>query len=1166
MLLPLGIWMTKNHLERRDMNDTSIQSFVTRWKKSGGSEQANSQLFLTQLCGTLEVPEPDPAEPYSEGAYVFERRVTFHHGDGSTNRGRIDLYKRGCFVLESKQGTLLKESEALSEAERTRRANVRKGTAVRGTKGWDEAMLRAKGQGERYIHHLPAEEGRPPFLVVVDVGHSIELYSEFSCTGGAYIPFPDAGTHRIYMDDLLYPEVRERLRQVWTDPLSLDPSRRAAKVTRDIARSLGDLAKSLEATGHAPEEVSGFLMRCLFTMFAEDVGLLPHGGFTEMLLSFREDPGLFVPMAEDLWAIMDKGGFSGALRAKVKHFNGGLFHKTNALPLNRDQLDLLIESARADWCDVEPAIFGTLLERALNPQERHKLGAHYTPRAYVERLVLPTVIEPLRQEWNEVRTAAVALMRHQKKDAAANGIKAFHNKLCRLRILDPACGSGNFLYVTLEHLKRLEGEVLDLEQQLGMTWIRMEGGGLKVAPHQFLGLEINPRAAAIAELVLWIGYLQWHFRTYKGVTPAEPIIQDFKNIQCRDALIEYDERKPLMDEHGVPVTIWDGHTTKPHPSTGQEVPDETARTPVYQYVNPRHAQWPEADYIVGNPPFIGNKMRRRDLGDGYVNALSAAYPELPGSLDFVMYWWHKAALLVRSGEVKRFGFITTNSIGQVFNRKVILPHLQGQGARPELSLVYAIPDHPWVDTIDGAAVRISMTVAANGSIAGTLAMISKEKSDNDFGLGIELREAQGTINSDLSIGVDVSSAGLLKAAQGVCCQGVKLVGEGFLVNQERATKLGLGHTPGLEKHIRPISNGYDISQHSRRSFAIDLYGLNESAVRNRFPEVYQWINERVRPERNQKKRKSHRDNWWIFAEPRATFRPALEGLGRYIVTLETSKHRFFVFLDNSIIPDGSLMAIASDDAYLLGVLSSQNHISWAQATGSRLGVGNDSRYNKTRCFETFPFPDATEAQKEAIRSLGEELDAHRKRQQNLHPKLTLTQMYNVLEALREGRKLTDQERTINEQGLVTLLKDIHDRLDAAVAEAYGWPIDLPEHDILERLRSLNAMRAEEEARGVIRWLRPEYQARKYKAVKAKQAKPLKEHKPSEDGRRPWPKSLPERTRAVLDALSRSNGPANVDELRKQYLRAQTRQVEEILEILASLGQATRLKDGRYIKH
>jgi hypothetical protein len=301
---------------------------------------------------------------------------------------------------------------------------------------------------------------------------------------------------------------------------------------------------------------------------------------------------------------MDAGNFSVALSADVLRFNGKLFREPHVLPLDRDQIGLLLEAAKFDWCDVEPAIFGTLLERALNPTERHALGAHYTPRAYVERLVLPTVVEPLREDWKNAQAAALVLVADCKLNAARAEIHAFHHKLCETRVLDPACGSGNFLYVTLEHLKRLEGEVLNQLEELGDTQGRLETEGLTVDPHQLLGLEINPRAAAIAEMVLWIGYLQWHFRTRGQVMPPQPVLKDFKNIEHR---VEY-----VRDERGVVVSRWDGRTMKKHPVTGEDVPDEVARVPLERYVNPRRAEWPAAEFVVGNPPFIG---KRRLLGD-----------------------------------------------------------------------------------------------------------------------------------------------------------------------------------------------------------------------------------------------------------------------------------------------------------------------------------------------------------------------------------------------------------------------------------------------------------------------------------------------------------------------------------------------------------------------
>ncbi|MCA9443538.1 MAG: class I SAM-dependent DNA methyltransferase, partial [Candidatus Omnitrophica bacterium] len=519
-----------------------VKDFVERWKASGGAERANYALFLSELCDVIGVSPPDPTkEVEEENAYVFEKSVTFHHGDGSQSTGRIDLYKRGCFVLETKQGVEKdEEDKPLSTAFKARQAKRKKGTATRGTAAWDESMIRARGQAEQYARALPPSEGRPPFLIVVDVGHSIELYSEFTQSGGTYVPFPDPRSHRFNIRELLDPSFREGLRTIWTDPLSLDPSRHSAKVTREIAGRLAKLAKSLEASGHEPEAVAHFLMRCIFTMFAEDVEFLPKNSFTELLESLRGNVSSFVPMIEELWGTMKAGGFSTALREKILRFNGALFEENQVLGLTQDQFELLIEASRADWKDVEPAIFGTLLERALDPVERHKLGAHYTPRAYVERLVLPTVVEPIREDWAAAQTTAFTLATQGKENEAIQTIQGFHRQLCEVKILDPACGSGNFLYVTLEHLKRIEGEVLstlfDLTEKTQTTFDTLGiSMGLTVDPHQLLGLEINPRAAAIAELVLWIGYLQWHRRTHGDLKPQEPIIKNFHNIECRDA-------------------------------------------------------------------------------------------------------------------------------------------------------------------------------------------------------------------------------------------------------------------------------------------------------------------------------------------------------------------------------------------------------------------------------------------------------------------------------------------------------------------------------------------------------------------------------------------------------------------------------------------------------
>ena len=379
--------------------DVSVQSFIAKWRASGASERSNYALFFAELCDVLGVPRPAPATDTPErDDYVIDRVVTTEAGASNY----IDLYRRGCFVAEAKQG-----SDAPEETEREALGmggpKRRRGTARRGTRGWETAMQRAKGQARRYARALPEADGWPPFLVVVDVGYCFDLFADFSGQGKAYAPFPDQQRYRVMIEDLEDEAVRERLRLVWTDPLALDPQRRSVAATRELAEKLAKLAASLEAAGNAPEAVADFLLRSLFTMFAEDVRLLPERSFAGLLADYRDRPDAAPKAIGDLWRAMKSGGFAGVIGDDVRHFNGPLFEETTAPPLTAAQVELLAEAARADWADVEPAIFGTLIEQALDPVERHRLGAHYTPRAYVERLVLPAVVEPLREEWRRPR-------------------------------------------------------------------------------------------------------------------------------------------------------------------------------------------------------------------------------------------------------------------------------------------------------------------------------------------------------------------------------------------------------------------------------------------------------------------------------------------------------------------------------------------------------------------------------------------------------------------------------------------------------------------------------------------------------------------------------------------------------------------------------------------
>ncbi|MBO6669747.1 DNA methyltransferase [Parvibaculum sp.] len=772
-----------------------IEAFIERWRDSGGAERANYQLFLTELAELLDVPKPAPAqESNRHNDYVFERSVAFKHPDGSQTTGFIDLYKRDCFVLEAKQS-----AKRVSRPDANQlallpedAAQVKSGTATRGTRRWDTALLAARRQAEDYAKALPKEHGWPPFLVVVDVGHCIELYADFVRQGKNYAQFPDRRSYRIMLDDLRDDAVRERLRLVWTDPMSLDPARKSAEVTRDIAERLAKVARTVEKRGHAPGKVAEFLMRCLFTMFAEDVELLPAGAFTKLLDGMKDTPDKFKFALEDLWKAMNTGGFAGVIQEVVKRFNGGLFAHPEAIALEPDEIHELWVAARRNWQEVEPAIFGTLLERALDTRERHKLGAHYTPRAYVERLVVPTIIEPLTADWKIAQAEAEQLMREGKPDEARKSVRAFHQQLCQTRVLDPACGTGNFLYVSMELMKRLEGEVLEYLADLGEEQYLLELSGHTVDPHQFLGLEINPRAVQIADLVIWIGFLKWQIRTGGQSAIEEPVLRAFRNIKEQDAVLAYDKRELVRDEQGKPVTRWDGVTFKKHPVTGEDVPDETARIELYTYSNPKPAEWPKADFIVGNPPFIGNKRMRDALGDGYSEALRSAYSDVPGSVDFVMYWWDKAAELVANHASVRFGLITTNSITQTFNRKVI--EARTSSKRP-FSIIFAIPDHPWVDSQLGAAVRVAMTVGVGEFSDGLVSRVTQEISTGDGEFSTAFLDQTGQVTPDLKAGANIVATARLLSNTGISHQGVILVGEGFRLSQRDVRSLGFDLSP-----------------------------------------------------------------------------------------------------------------------------------------------------------------------------------------------------------------------------------------------------------------------------------------------------------------------------------------------------------------------------------
>ena len=1103
----------------------SPSAFVSKWQGSAGDERANKDSFLRDFCEALGLDTPGPKDASPD--YCFEKEIRLTHGDGTTTTGFMDLYRAGGFVLEAKQGGRPGSPNA------------------RGTRSHDRYMERAFGQVVRYVQALPK---RPPFVITCDIGHLFEVWEGFSGDFGGY-----ARRQTFTLPDLLKDEVQVYFRAIWNDPQSLDPARRRARVTREVAQTLGQLAQRLE--GRFPgEAVARFLMRCVFTFFAEDAGLLPINAFQDALDRWRKDPRLFVRGLESLWEAMNTGGLWGPM--PILHFNGGLFAEFVALDLGTQDIDLLFQAARFDWAEVDPSIFGTLLESALDSRERHRLGAHYTPRAYVERLLRPALEEPLRGDWDLAQAEALSHLSEFPTEAEKAEARAvlhrFQRDLAHVCILDPACGSGNFLAAAYDTLKRLEGEVQRRLQDMGETEQALALEGQVVTPKQFIGIEVKPWAAAIADMVLWIGHLQWHRRLHPGHSPPEPVLQAYGNIQCRDAVLTWSSTRATDRSR------WDGRTFRAHPVTGNQVPDETAQVPVIELVNPRPAAWPEADFIVGNPPFLGNARMRDALGDGYAEALRAAYPDVPDTVDFVLYWWHKAAVAVRSGRTRRFGLITTNSLRQVRQRGVITYHTNGNS---HLKLLWAIADHPWTD--DGAAVRIAMTV---GGLEGQpwLGRVVEEGSGATPEIEAQAVKVEGRgvdlVNNDLSAGANVAETQALKANDSISSPGMKLHGSGFIVSPDRWT------TWGHPAVVHPYRNGRDLTDSPRGVMVIDLFGMTDAQVRDHYPAVYQHVLEHVKPERDQNNRAAYRENWWIYGEARSSFRPAMAGLPRYIATVETAKHRVFMFLDGATVPDNMLIAIASDDAFHLGVLCSRVHVVWALASGGVLE--NRPRYNKTRCFDPFPFPEATEPQRAVIRDLAERLDAHRKAAQGRGT--TITGMYNLLVKLRSGEPFNDRERQQHDIAQTEILRQFHDELDAAVAEAYGWPVDLPESDLLVNLVALNKERAAEEARGVMRWLRPDYQVRATGVAPEPEAPRLvvdlepeiptqaaaAEIKPV-----PWPAERRAQLQALRDMLLGSAQLWSLEDLAKAF-KSRGRYRESIqahLGVLEDLGLVDRLE-------
>lgn len=1091
---------------------TKLRALADRWAAAKAAERANAQSYVIELCDALGVEPPRPAG----SGYEFEFPIKLTARDGSETQGFVDCYKERHFVLEAKD-----YEEGRSN---------------------DMLLRRAYGQARMYAAHDPSGM-QPPYLLVLDVGKTMLVWDRWAGTFGGY-----AAARRIDLTRLHErPDDAALLVDIWTNPRARDPRMVSQAVTKDIAAHLAQLAASLEGRGFEQERVAKFLMRCVFTMFSEDVGLLPDEPFRRMLDEVAvPTPDEFPGAAEELWRAMDAGHRFGF--RKLLKFNGHFFKDAEALPLTRTDLAVLLEAAKADWSKVEPTIFGTLLTRALDPVERHRLGAEYTPPEFIERLIRPTIEEPVRERWTAVQAEVLQLRESKKakdREKAEERLLEFHAWLRGLKVLDPACGSGNFLYLAMHALKRVEVEVLHelADVRGGALELRMQ----EVDPSQFYGIEVKPWAREIAELTLWIGFHQFWRQHHGDVQPEEPLLRDTGTLECRDGVMTWRATRedPSRD-------TFDPTPRLRHPVTGALVPDPSARRPYVEYVDAAQAGWPEADFIVGNPPYLGAKRMREALTDGYVETLRATYPDVPESADYVAYWFHKAAKAVAAGRAIRAGLITTNSITQVHQRHVITAARES-GAR----VIWAAPDHPWIDDAEGAAVRVALTVLASGGDRATYLEIDESRQ-------VARTITVPQLNDDLSPHADVAGAARvpLVANVGLASMGFALHGHGFVVDGDEARAI-LEREPRYAHVLKPYLAGRDLTQRPRDTYVIDFGYMEEDEARA-YPLVFDAVRDRVKPERDANRREVLRRYWWRFGWPRRELRAALSGLRRYIATTETTKHRVFTFLDHSVAADHGIVCIATDDAFVLGVLSSAIHVTWALAAGARLGVGNDPRYTKTACFDPFPFPVPDARSRARISEIAERLDAHRSAALGAGEKVTVTGIYNVVAKLRSGEPLTPAEREVHRVAACGTLRDLHDELDASVASAYGWTWPEPAALVLERLVALHDERAREESVGTVRWVRSGYQAAKFgkEPVEEAPSLPLSDLAATPPAApAPWPTDAIGQITALRQIAAA--GPVTVEEAVGHFAGASKTLVARHLETLAILGEVRPLGGGRY---
>lgn len=944
----------------------TVAEFVRRWKLFSQTENAGSQSHFLDLCDLLG--EKRPAESDSAGEnYAFQKHVSKTRG----GKGFADVWLRDHFAWEYK--------------------------------GKHKSLQKAYEQLNDYREDL----GNPPLLVVCDLDR-FEVHTNFTSTSKRIYAFnlDDLNRNQVTATCPLPP--LDVLRALFGDYNVLRPERTDAQVTKETAKLFSRLAERLELEdrnlGASRTEVAHFLMRLLFCLFADSIGLLPNHVFRNLILGEdRFNPKRFLRKLALLFeAMSEREGIFG--EHSIRYFNGGLFDTASIIQLDKADLGILHEVTKNyDWSHVAPAIFGTLFERSLDPARRSLIGAHYTSEEDILTLIEPVLMRPLEKRWAEVKQRVLEELGMERAEEAARNqrqarlradrkseklLGEWIEELTAVRVLDPACGSGNFLYVALRRMLDLwhEARTFATEQGISLVVPKM------VSPSQLYGIETEFYAHELASVVVWIGFLQWkHEHNYHE--DREPILEKLSNIEHGDAIMRYDG---------------EGNAYEP--------------------------EWPKADFVIGNPPFLGDKRMKRELNTpnrpNYVDDLRALFQgRIPGGADLVCYWFEKALSYIASGQTKRAGLLATNSIRQVANREV-LDRIAERG-----NIFWAWSDRPW--TLEGAAVRVSMIGFDNG--------VETEHVLDD----VQVQE----IHPDLSSDGSFATAFQLAENEGICFLGM-MKGGPFDISSETARKmLAAPANPNGKRNsdvVKPRLIGRDILRRPSSTWVIDFTDLTQSqAALYELP--FQYVLHKVKPVRNKNEDRSMRTEWWVFGRTRPALRSAMASIDRCIATSEIAKHRIFVWMPKNVIPDHRLHVFARRDDYFFGVLQSSPHVYWSLRLGSTFE--DRPSYNSDTIFLTFPFPwppgkEPTEAEDPRVKAIAEAArELVRLRDNWLNPpncapeelkKRTLTKLYN------------DRPEW---------LANAHRALDEAVFAAYGWPADLSKDEILARLLALNQQRA-----------------------------------------------------------------------------------------------------------